>query len=430
MKPALGTVKEFVFLGWSASLLCGTMSGSACTQQPARVFSAPSRQAIVLVSLDGFRADYLGRESSTHLRRLASSGVSARWLVPVFPTVTFPNHYSIVTGLYPEHHGIVSNIMWDSLIGRRFAPGDTTAVRDPRWWGGEPIWATAVRQGRRSATFFWPGSEAPIGGVLPTYSTRFDPAVPNSSRVRQVLDWLSLPPAEAPALVTLYFGDVDKAGHAYGPEASQTDSAIARVDSAIGALVSGLEERGLLGRVNLIVVSDHGMAEVSRDRQIYLDDYVDMSTLEVIDWRAMVTIRPRPGYEEEVYRRLHGKHPKLTVYRKEEVPERYHFRAHQRIPAIIALAEEGWSVTTRGAASLTSERFPRGLHGYAPETVSMRALFVASGPAFRKGVVVEPFQSIHLYELMAHILALHPARNDGVLDSVRALLGPALELAR
>jgi predicted AlkP superfamily pyrophosphatase or phosphodiesterase len=384
---------------------------------------ATPRQAtgstVVLVGVDGFHPSYLERAPSRHLRELAENGVRARWMVPVFPTLTFPNFYSIATGLYPEHHGIVSNTMKDPLLGR-FTLRNTAQVRDPRWWGGEPIWATAVKQGKRAATYFWPGSETAIGGVRPTYYKLYDAKAPNHARVRQVLDWLSLPADSAPSLVTLYLGDVDQAGHEFGPDAPETDSAIARVDSAIGALLAGLEQRGLDQRVNLVIVSDHGMAEVRPDHFLYIEDLLAPRSADVVDLGATVALAPHAGREEEVYRRL-DRAPHLRVYRRSEIPASFHYRANPRIQPIVAIADEGWMVTTRRSRS-GDQRPPRGMHGYPPDVPSMRALFLARGPAFRKGAVVEPFQNIHLYPLLARLLGLKPARGDGVLDSVAAVL--------
>lgn len=382
---------------------------------------APS-QTVVLVSLDGFRYDYLDRPAAANLHALAARGVRARWMVPIFPSKTFPNHYSQVTGLYAEHHGVISNTMWDPALGW-FSLADTSAASraNPRWWGGEPLWVTAVRQGQRSATFFWPGSDVEIAGTWPTYWLPYDGRMPNARRVAQVLEWLALPGDRAPAFVTLYFSDVDGAGHDFGPDAPQTDSAIARVDSAVGALVSGIEARGLGNRVNVIIVADHGMAATSPERYIYLDDYVDVSTITVIDWSPVALLAPKTGSAEDLYRALADKHPHLTVYRKAEIPERLHYRAHLRIPPIVAVADEGWEISTR---QRVAERPPRpgGTHGYDPAVRSMGALFVAAGPAFPRGRVVEPFTNVHLYELMAHVLGLRPAPNDGSLDSVRAVL--------
>ena len=372
---------------------------------------------VVLIGLDGFHPSYLERPPSRHLRELARAGARARSLTPVFPTLTFPNFYTMATGLYPEHHGIVSNTMVDSTLGR-FTLRDRAAVRDPRWWGGEPIWVTAVRQGKRAATFFWPGSDAAIGGVHPTWYKVFDARVPNADRVTQVLDWLSLPADQVPSLVTVYFGDVDDAGHRFGPGAPETDAAIARVDSAVGAIMNGLTQRGLEERVNLVVVSDHGMARVDPGHLLYLDDVVDPSTVDVVDLGAVLSLSPKPGAAYTVYRAI-ARLPHLRAYHKQDMA-RYHYGNHPRIPEIVVVADEGWLVTTRLAA--IRSRLTRGAHGYPPETPSMQAIFLARGPAFKKGVMVPPFQNIHLYALLAHLLGVTPAPSDGSLDSVKALL--------
>ncbi len=398
-----------------------TACASPAPPQSARP-PAPDSQAIVLISLDGFRYDYLDRPAAANLRALAARGVRARWMVPVFPTKTFPNHYSQVTGLYPEHHGVISNTMFDPAIGW-FSLAESSAVSraDPRWWDGEPLWVTAVRQGRRSATFFWPGSDGEIAGTRPTYFRAYEVRVPNVRRVAQVLDWLSLPSDSAPVFVTLYLSDVDGAGHQFGPDAPQADSAIARVDSAVGALVRGIEARGLGARVNVIVVADHGMAATSPERLIYLDDYVDPAGITVIDWSPVAMLASKSGADETLYRALAGKHPHLTVYRRAEMPERLHYRAHPRIPPVVAVADEGWEITTRARVARRPFR-AGGTHGYDPAVRSMGALFVAAGPAFAQGKVVEPFTNVHLYPLMAHVLRLKPAPNDGSLDSVKVML--------
>jgi predicted AlkP superfamily pyrophosphatase or phosphodiesterase len=377
----------------------------------------------MLVSLDGFRPDFLERPAAVRLRDLAAHGVRARWLRPVAPTLTFPNHYTIVTGLYPAHHGIVGNSMRDPAIERPFAIRDTLAVRDPRWWGGEPIWVTAERQGRRTAAFFWPGSEAPIEGRRPTWYRRFDPSVPNRARVDQVLAWLRLPADSAPALVLLYLGDVDQEGHAHGPNSPQVDSAVARVDTAIGRLEDGLAASGLGDSVDLLVVSDHGMASVQPDHLIFLDDYLDPATVEVTEWAPMLPIRPRDGDVERVYRALAGRHPHLAVYRRRDLPPRFHYDSTPRTAPIVGLADEGWLITTHERAR--SGTVPRGMHGYDPGLPSMRAIFLASGPSFRDGTVVPGFENVHLYPLLATLLGVRPAPADGRLDSLPRALVPA-----
>lgn len=368
------------------------------------------------MSLDGFRWDYIDRPPAVNLRALAARGVRAKRMVPAFPSKTFPNHYTLVTGLYPEHHGIISNTMWDDAIGKTFSLGARDVMVDPRWWGGEPLWVTAVKAGRTSASYFWPGSDLAIGGVLPTYYHVYDGEVSNADRVRGVLDWLSLP--DAPLFVTMYLSDVDNAGHEFGPDAPQTDSAIARVDSMVGALVAGLATRGLSDKVNVVVVADHGMTATSPERQIFLDDYIDTAAVIVVDWSPVAAITPRAGHEDSVYARLRRAHPQLAVYRKAEIPARFHYNGNPRITPIVALAAEGWSITSHARPS----RRPGGNHGYDNELPSMGALFVAAGPAFRSGVVVEPFQNVHVYALLARITGLPPQPNDGSLDSVRELL--------
>jgi predicted AlkP superfamily pyrophosphatase or phosphodiesterase len=406
-------VKLVALLCAIATVACPA-SQTASAQQKNRDSSI-----VVLVALDGFRPSYLDRPSSTHLSRLAREGVRARWMEPEFPTLTFPNFYSIATGLYPANHGIVSNTIDDSVLGR-FTLRDTAIVHDPRWWGGEPIWVTAVRRGKRAATFFWPGSDVAIGGVRPTYYKVFDPKVPNDARVRQVLDWLSLPSDRAPQLITLYMGDVDEAGHQFGPDTPETDSAIARVDSAVGAIMAEVKQRGLDTRVNLVIVSDHGMAPIASNHWIYLDDLLDSAAVRVGEVGAVATLSPRTGTGEDIYRPLkRARH--LKVFRKNELPAAYHYRDNARIPPILVIADEGWAVTTRGYVAARGGRLLRGIHGYPPEIPSMRAIFLAQGPAFKKGVVVPPFQNIQVYNLVAGILGLRPGPNDGKADWGKAV---------
>jgi predicted AlkP superfamily pyrophosphatase or phosphodiesterase len=393
---------------------------SGCAARHPSAPAAAEKQSLVLISIDGFRWDYINRPGAANIRALAAHGVRAERLVPSFPSLTFPNHYTIVTGLYPEHHGIVSNTMVDPALGR-FAIGDNPAVRDGAWWGGEPIWNTAERQHERAAPMSWPGSEAPIGNMRPSWWKKFDGNQPRAEKVREILALLALPPDSAPRLITQYFPDVDHQGHTYGPDAPQTDSAIAQVDSAIGAIVNGISRLGLAGRVNIIVLADHGMTALSKARSVYLDDYVSLDSMVVVDVGAVTSIAPKAGHERYVYERLHGANPHLAVYRKSEVPARFHYSANPRIPAIVAIAEEGWTVTWHARERSFSSALG-GSHGFDNLLPSMGALFVASGPAFRSGVVVKPFQNIHVYDLMAHLLGLRPAPNDGTLDSTRVLL--------
>lgn len=378
-------------------------------------------QSLVLLSIDGFRWDYINRPGASHLRALAASGVRAERMVPSFPSLTFPNHYTIVTGLLPDHHGIISNNMADSVLGR-FAIGDNPAVRDARWWGGQPIWNTAELQHERAAPLSWPGSEAPINGMRPSWWKKFDAAQPHADKVNGVLGLLALSPDSGPRIITQYFPDVDHSGHLFGPESPQVDTAITKVDSAIGAIVDGISRMHLDGRVNIIVVADHGMAAISRKRVVFVDDYVSLDSVDVIEWGANVMIAPKPGHERYAYDHLHGANPHLAVYRKTEIPARFRYGSNPRIPAIVALADEGWTVSSHPRFDRNPSRADGGEHGYDNTLPDMGALFIASGPAFKRGIVVKPFQNIHVYDLMAHILGLRPAPNDGSLDSTAVML--------
>lgn len=377
---------------------------------------------VLLVSLDGFRWDYFGRADTPNLDRLIHEGTRAKALIPVFPSETFPNHYSQVTGLYPEHHGIVSNVMYDPEFDDTFKLGKNEAVTDGRWWGGEPIWVTAAKQGMKSATYFWPGSEAEIAGHRPTYWKPYNNDVPLSQRVKQILDWLDLPPEERPALLTLYFSLVDSAGHNFGPDSPQVNEAIAKADHALGTLIAGLERRGLLGRIHLLVVSDHGMTPLSPDRVIYLDDYIDLSTVQVVDWSPNLALRPKPGREEEVHSALKNAHPHLKVYRREEIPERLHYRAHRRIAPILGLADEGWQIRRKGLIDKALIQAKKGSHGYDTAFPSMNGIFIGHGPRFEKGRSVDAFECVHLYNLMCLILGLEAAPNDGDVGMAQSIL--------
>lgn len=373
---------------------------------------------LVLISIDGFRYDYFDRADLPNLKSLAARGVRSQGLIPSFPSVTFPNHYTIVTGLVPDRHGIVANAMFDRSIGPdKFTMSSATA-KNPAWWGGEPIWMTAIKQGHKSAAMFWPGSEA----VKPTYWRAFDDNLSNEARVAQVLDWMKLPEADRPMFTTLYFDDVDHAGHDIGPDNPEVLGEVVKADEAIGQLLRGMDALGLSSRTTYVVVSDHGMATTSNDRLIYLDDYLDPSELDVVEWSPIVEINPRSTTSaDELYRKLVNKHPALGVYKRDELPKWLQYGTHPRIPAIIGIAELGWTVTTRAGAAekmTTARGFNGGAHGYDPRYRELHGLFIAAGGRIRKGVIVPEFQNIHIYNLMCELLGLTPAPNDGDFSQV------------
>ena len=377
----------------------------------------------MLVSLDGFRWDYLDRGLTPNLSRLAREGVRAEAMVPVFPTKTFPNHYSIVTGRYPAKHGILGNVFTAPDVGGRLTLWDRDAVRDARYYLAEPIWVTAERQGQRTAPLFWPGSEAPINGVHPSYALPFDGEMPDTARVSRLLGWLDLPLEQRPTFLTLYSSAVDDAGHEYGPGAPETDRAIAQVDSLIGLLTTELVRRGRVRNMNLVIVSDHGMTSTGPDRVIRLDDYVSADAMQVDEMSTLLTAWPAAGLEDSVYRGL-KRAPHLMVYRRAALPARFQLEGSPRVAPIVAIADEGWTIAQRTAADPRPTIIP-GNHGFDDTLPSMRAIFIAHGPAFRRGVTVPPFRNIHVYPLLAAVLGLTTAPTDGSLDSVRAVLAPA-----
>jgi len=376
---------------------------------------------LLLVSIDGFHPDYKELYDAPNLDRLAESGVLADYMIPVFPTKTFPNHYSIVTGLYTESSGLIANNMVDESIDGSYSLGNRDAVQDARWYDGEPIWVTAEKQGLKTAPMFWPGSEAPIGGEHPSYWSVYDDDHPYSARVDSVIHWMTMEPDQSPSFMTLYFSKVDTYGHRYGPESDSTAAAVKEVDDQIGYLISELDRTGQRENLNIMIVSDHGMAEVSDERVILLDQIINLNQVNVVDWNPVAMINPKDeSNADEIFEKLKADERNYRVYKKEDLPERLRFKNHHRVPEIILIADLGYSITT-------SERFERngitgGAHGYDNEHAEMQSFFLANGPSFKKGYQIEGFQNIHLYEVMAHLLNLDPAPNDGSLDSLIHIL--------
>ena len=387
------------------------------------------KPTVILISIDGFRPDYLGKYPAPTLQMLAAQGVRAKWMTPSFPALTFPNHYAIATGLYPNHNGIVANNIYAPEFNETFSMSKREEVGNGRWWLGEPIWVTAEKQGQRASAFFFPGSEAEIAGKRPTFWQVFDDDFPNFERVDKAFAWLELPRAERPTLITLYYSDVDHGGHDAGPDSSNVKDAIARVDQALHRLVEGLKARRIFERVNLILVSDHGMARVDPRHVIVLDDYLDLSLAKQIAWNgAMVQIFPQPGQAETIYNTLKAKAPpQLAVHRKTEMPARFHYGTSPRIGDIVLQAAEGWSINSREKLRPPKPDADgnvgfRGSHGFDNELESMRALFIAHGPAFKRRRVVEPFANVDVYNVMTKILKLKPVPNDGNPATMKALL--------
>lgn len=404
---------------------------SACAARPAHPIpalgdardahvAAAERASVLLVSIDGFRADYLQLGITPHLSRIADAGVRAEWMNPSYPSLTFPNHYTLVTGLRPDRHGIVHNTMHDGQLGD-FSLGRRDAVGDGRWWGGEPVWVAVENAGLPTATLFWPGSEAPISGVRPTRWRLFDAEVPATTRVDIVLGWLAEPDATRPRFATLYFDTLDHESHGHGPDSPEAHAAIRDVDAAIGRLLDGLAARGLDDRVNLVVVSDHGMAAVQPGQVVAVEDMVAPGDARLVSAGQSVGFAPLPGREAAAQAQLLGRHDHYECWRKDALPSRWHYGQHPRVPPIVCQMDEGWDARLREQLVKWPSISTRGSHGFDPALPSMRAIFLARGPAFRHGVRLPALDNVDVYPLLMELVGLEPAANDGDGDAQAAL---------
>jgi predicted AlkP superfamily pyrophosphatase or phosphodiesterase len=405
---------------WFALVLALTLGACATTPRS----QPPKASLTILVSIDGFRADYLDRGNTPALSALAADGARGA-MRPSFPSLTFPNHYTLVTGKRPDHNGVVDNVMEDPAIpGVTFRMSNHEAVVDARWWDqAKPIWVSAEQQGIHAGTLFWPGSEADIDGVRPSRWQVFDGKVASSVRVDTLLSWIDAkdPPL---GLATLYFDPVDTQGHHYGPDSPEVNAAAAEVDAAIGRLVAGLKARGLYETTNIVVVADHGMAPQPLDRLVDVATLADPAKARFVATGSVVSVRPLPGHEAEVAAALLRPLPHLACWEKGRIPARYGYGTHRRVPPIVCLAETGWYFTTAEMIRKRLADNPRdgGAHGYDPADPTMRAVFVARGPAFKPGVVLPAFDNVDVYPLLTRVIGVRGDKGDGRLGPVEAAL--------
>ncbi|MEN1941076.1 alkaline phosphatase family protein [Luteimonas sp. MJ246] len=374
--------------------------------------AAAATDPLLLISIDGLHPDRINATDSPNIARLAAGGVRARWMTPSYPTLTFPNHYTIATGLRPDRHGIVHNSMSDEELGT-FRLSDRDAVGTSAWWGGEPVWVGAENAGLRTATMFWPGTEAEINGVRPTRWHAYDESVPAMERAGTVAGWLLEPEATRPRLATLYFHSVDTAAHTFGPASAEARAALADIDTAIGSLLARLQRGGRLQHTNIVLVSDHGMAPVPPGNQVSTGEMVTLEEARITSIGQVVQVQPNPGFEAGVEARLLGRHDRYECWRRDQLPARWHYGTHPRIPAIVCQMDEGWDALFPQMLERRAAGGMRGSHGYDPALPSMRAVFIASGPAFRRGAVIGPIENIDVYPLLVRLLGIPAADHDG-----------------
>ncbi|OCT48102.1 putative pyrophosphatase/phosphodiesterase [Cladophialophora carrionii] len=396
------------------------------------------RPTTIFISLDGFRADFLNRNITPALSAFITSGVSPKYMLPSFPSVTFPNHFTLVTGLYPESHGVVSNQFWDPEFQEEFWYTNISVSMQPKWWNAEPLWVTAEHQGVRSAIHMWPGSEAHIPDVEPTYMDKYNGTEALPRKVDSILRWLDMPGDDdvdvagnqdlRPQFIAAYVPNVDADGHLYGPNSTEIRATIADVDSMLTMLVEGLLARNLTEIVNMVIVSDHGMATTSTSRLVQLDDLIDMSLVDHIDGWPLRGLRLKNPDRDvpilyEALSQAAATSGNFDVYTLETMPERYHFTKNDRIAPLWIVPKTGWAVVEKSnfdvaeALATGKEYEPKGLHGYDHEHPLMRAIFVARGPAFphEPNSQLPIFQNIEVYNIMCDSLGIVPHPNNGTL---------------
>jgi alkaline phosphatase D len=363
---------------------------------------------VLLVSFDAFRYDYPVIYNTPNLNKLAKDGVKANHMISSFPTNTFPNHYSIATGLYPDHHGLINNTFSAPDLGLFYRMGDRSAVENPAFYGGEPMWVTAQRQGMKAASFFWVGSEAPVGGMHPTYWKKYDESTGYGERIDTVIKWLGYPADKRPGLVTLYFDEPDATSHDSGPVSDDTRKVVEKLDSLTGVIRNKIASLPHGDKINLIILSDHGMASVSPEKYINLKSLVpDRMIASIAGSNPVYLINPAEGKADSVLL-LINKTSGVKAWRKSELPAKWHYGTNPRIPEIVVVADNSWSIGTRPSASRS-----KGAHGYDNQNPELYSIFYAAGPAFKKNSNIVELNNVDVYNIVCKILNLKPAPNDG-----------------
>ena len=377
----------------------------------------PRKPLTVLISIDGFKPDYLKRGITPNLSALAQRGALAEGMTPAFPSITFPNHITLVTGAIPDKHGIVNNTMQDPTIpNARFRLADRAVLADPKWWTEvKPIWVTAHRQKKITSTLFWPGTEVLIEGQQPDDWLAYA-EITSRDRVIKLLEWLDRPDATRADFATLYFSEVDILGHQAGVDSPQTNAAIANVDQEIGAFIAGLEKLHLKSVTNLVIVSDHGMANTSPERVIALSDLSPHLPQAAVIWTGAVGgIEIDPSQADATLAHL-KKAEHMACWRKAKIPARFQFGTHRRIPEIFCLADMGWTIINKPGAPIVP-----GQHGYDPASPDMRAFFLASGPGIKK-LKLGIFKNTEVYSLLCRLVGIKPENNNSSAQLAKRIL--------
>lgn len=380
---------------------------------------ASPKPYVILISFDAFRWDYLNRNITPNLEKVRENGVSALSLRPAFPSKTFPNHLSIITGMYPSHHGIIANNFYDPFNKQIYRMQDTVTTREGKWYLGEAFWETAERQGIKTASYFWPGSELTDPNRRPTYRQFFDFNRPEEVRLQGAINWLKLPAEKRPHFITLYFQNTDTEGHDYGPNSPEVNEAIKKLDLITGLLFKKLDEIGLRDSVNVIFVSDHGMTEVSTEREINVEKILGQEKARLGDFGPTMMVYPTKENFQEVYDILKRNENHYKVYLRDQVPIYFHYRNNPFISPIVLVADLGWSLIT----NKKSDWKEKGNHGYDNNQLDMHGIFLAIGPDFKSSYHTGTLWNIDIYPLLCEIFHVIPRSNiDGKLERIEFIL--------
>jgi predicted AlkP superfamily pyrophosphatase or phosphodiesterase len=372
---------------------------------------------VIMISFDGFRWDYPEMAELPTFDSIAATGVKAAFLKPSFPSVTFPNHYTMVTGLYPDHHGIVANRFYDPIIGKHYSIGNRRAVEDSSFYRGEPIWVTAENQGVKTASFFWVGSEAPIMGIRPSFWKKYDEKISFNQRVDTVMYWLSRPENQRPRLILFYYHEPDASGHQFGPESAELKPVLVDLDQKLKYFIRKLKTLPIFEKINLIITADHGMQTTPEEHTVMLTNYIKPSLFERIEGSSpLLLFQSTPEMNSEAYQAL-KKIPHTQCWKSAEMPDKFHYGTNPRTLDFVLLADSSWTVMKDH-----NDRIPKGAHGFDPDNVNMHAIFYATGPAFKKGYVLTGFDNIDLYPFLSRILNLSPAVVDGNIEHLKDIL--------
>ncbi|ORX82371.1 Phosphodiest-domain-containing protein [Anaeromyces robustus] len=403
------------------------------------------KTTLILFSLDGFRREYLDRRKTPTLATIAELGISAEYMISQFPTETFPNHYSIITGLLPEYHGIVSNVFFDPSLNATFHYKDQACIKDvdSKWFKGEPLWVTANKNGHKTASLMWIGSEASIKGEKPNYVVPYKD-MDLDEKVDAIFEWLELPAKDRPSFISVYIPDLDSTAHKYGPDSDEINRTLIEIDQMFSKFISKLEDSELINFIDIMVVSDHGMAKSDPSKALFVDDYIDMNKIDVFDTYPMASINPKnvsdinPIYDKllnaskvgnETLYQVWLTDKNLTKDQKRLVPDRYHYSRlnNNRISPLILVPKPPYCWVVKNGFS--EESYPRGIHGYENSLDDMKAIFLAKGPSFQKKVnyTLEPFSNTELYDVMCRILKIKPAPNNSTSNG-RALFDKVLNI--